>query len=123
LLAQLGEGDGSAAAERIAAADRENQRLGGDHTRTDLRRHRLSAAPDDRGVDVAVGNSLEERLVVLLGDRDLDRGMARWKSPSVSAKRWSTGPATPTLSRPWSVPRREAIVSRPRPAAASAARA
>jgi hypothetical protein len=75
LLAQLGEGYGSAPAERIAVTDREDQRLGGDHAGADPRRQRLSAEADDPGVDVAAGHALEERLVVLLGELDLDCGM------------------------------------------------
>jgi hypothetical protein len=52
--------------------------------------------PDDRGVDLATGDGLE-RLVVLLGHGDLDRGMRAMKV----AKRlpqWSTGRTDPQPS-------------------------
>jgi hypothetical protein len=75
VLAQLGERDALAAAERIVAADGEDKGLGGNHARTDPGRQRLGAYTDDRGVEVAVANGLEERLVVFLRERDLNRGM------------------------------------------------
>jgi hypothetical protein len=75
LLAQLAEGDGPAAAESIAGPNGEDQRLGSDNACVDLGWHRLGAYPDDRGVELATGDRLEERLVVFLGDRDLNRGM------------------------------------------------
>jgi hypothetical protein len=67
--------------QRVAAPDRGHQWLGGDHPRADLGRRRLSAHPDDRGVHVAVGDRFQERFVLVLADRDLDRGMRAMEVP------------------------------------------
>jgi hypothetical protein len=75
LVAQLGEGDGPATAKSIAAAHGDDQRLGSHDPCLELGRHGLRAHPDDCGVELATGNGLEERRVVLLGHRDLDHGV------------------------------------------------
>jgi hypothetical protein len=47
----------------------------------DLRRERLGAEADDAGIDVAVGDGGEQRLVRQVGQRDLDRGMGAMEGP------------------------------------------
>jgi hypothetical protein len=75
LLAELGERDRATPAESIARADREDERLGRDNAAADPGRHGLCADSDDRRVDVAAGHSLEQWLVLPLGERNLDRRM------------------------------------------------
>src|SRR4029453_8554448 len=70
LIAQRFEGDGLTATELMTAANAEHERLDSDHAETDLGRERLDHA-DDPGVNVAVDQRLEQRLVVLAAERDL----------------------------------------------------
>jgi hypothetical protein len=80
------------ATEGIALADREGQRLGRDQAGSDPGRDRLGAEPHDRGVDVARGYGIEERLVLLLGERDLDGGVSPMEGAQCPGEAMVDGP-------------------------------
>jgi hypothetical protein len=65
----------------MAAAQGEDERFDGDHACPDLPREWLDPYPDNAYVNVAVGECVEQRLVVSTGECDLDRGVGTVESP------------------------------------------
>ena len=81
LVAQFRQRDRLAPAECVAVMNADHERLDRDLTCVDRRRKRLRAEADDRGVDPAVGDGGERRLVLFVRDHDLDRGMGTVERP------------------------------------------
>jgi hypothetical protein len=81
VLAQRADGDRLAPAERVAAANAEEEGLDGDDARMNLRWERLGAQPNDAGIHLAVGDRGEQRLVVEVGERDRDRRVGAIEVP------------------------------------------
>ncbi len=56
-------------------SDAQDERFDGDDSGTDRGWHGLAGQSHNRRVELPGGHSLQEGLVVLLGERDLDRGV------------------------------------------------
>jgi hypothetical protein len=75
MLAQVGEGDRFSPAERMAAANPKHEWFDRDYSCPHSWRERVGTHANDGCIDVAGSDGAQQRLIVLIGERDLDRGM------------------------------------------------